>query len=149
MMAVAFASRTLTAAERNYAHLEKEALTFSPIPLWKDFYVTDHKPLTTILNLRKGMPSLAATRLQRWAIILVAYRYEIEFKRNHEHCNADGLSQLPLPNEKSYVPHAVDVFTVAKLDSLPLTAEQIGQATRVDPYSVKFNDLRSQDGHIK
>ena len=138
---VAFASRTLTAAEQNYAQLEKEALAL--IYGIKHFHqylygriftlVTDHKPLTTILNPRKGIPSLAAARLQRWAIILSAYRYEIEFKRTQEHCNADGLSRLPLPNEKAHVPHAVDVFTVAQLDSLPVTAEQIGQATRVDP----------------
>ena len=138
---VAFASRTLTSAERNYAQLEKEALAL--IYGIKHFHqylygrmftlVTDHKPLTTILNPRKGIPSLAAARLQRWAIILSAYRYEIEFKCTQEHCNADGLSRLPLPNEKSHAPQAVDVFTVAQLDSLPVTAEQLGQATRTDP----------------
>ena len=34
---------------------------------------------------------------------------------------------------KSPKSHAVDVFTVAQLDSLPVTAEQLGQATRTDP----------------
>ena len=92
-----------------------------------------HWSLTTILNPRKGIPSLAAARLQRWAIILSTYRYEIEFKCTQEHSNADGLSRLPLPNVKSHKSHAVDVFTVAQLDSLPVTAEQLGQATRNDP----------------
>ena len=85
---VAFVSRTLTSTERNYAQLEKEALAL--IYGVKHFHqylygrmftlVTDHKPLTTILNPRKGIPSLAAARLQRWAIILSVYMYEIEFK---------------------------------------------------------------------
>ena len=138
---VAFASRTLTFAERNYAQLEKEALAL--IYGVKHFHqylygrmftlVTDHKPLTTILNPQKGIPSLAAARLQRWAIILSAYRYEIEFKCTQEHGNADGLSRLPLPNVKSPKLNAADVFTVAQLDSLPVTAEQLGKATRTDP----------------
>ena len=34
---------------------------------------------------------------------------------------------------KSHKSHAIDVFTVAQLDSLPVTAEQLGQATRTDP----------------
>ena len=85
---VAFTSRTLTASERNYAQLEKESLAlvygvqhFHQYLYGRTFtLVTDHKPLTSILNPKKGIPSLAAARLQRWAIILSAYRYEIEFK---------------------------------------------------------------------
>ena len=36
---------------------------------------TDHKPLTKILGPKHGIPSLAAARLQRWALILAAYDY--------------------------------------------------------------------------
>ena len=50
-----------------------------------------------------------------------------------EHSNADGLSRLPLPqNEKSNVRIGVDVFNVAQIDSLPVTAARLGQATRRD-----------------
>ena len=79
----------------------------------------------TILNPRKGIPSLAAARLQHWAIILSAYRYEIEFKCTSEHCNADGLSRLPLTHAELHKSYAVDVFTVTQLDALPVTAEQL------------------------
>lgn len=58
--------------------------------------VTDHKPLMAILGPKKGIPSLAAARLQRWAILLSAYTYDIEFKPTQNHSNVDGLSQLPL-----------------------------------------------------
>ncbi len=85
---VAFASCTLTASERNYPQIEKEALSliygvkkFHTYLYGRSFtIVTDHKPLTAILGPKKGVPPLAAARLQRLAILLSAYSYEIEFK---------------------------------------------------------------------
>ena len=61
--------------------------------------ITDHKPLTTILGPRKGIPPLAAARLQCWAILLSAYKYQIEFRSTTAHGNADCLSRLPLTNQ--------------------------------------------------
>ena len=55
-----------------------------------------HKPLTTIFGHKKGIPAVAAARLQRWAVKLSAYNYQIEFRPTREHSNADGLSRLPL-----------------------------------------------------
>ena len=40
--------------------------------------LTDHKPLTTILGPKKGIPVVAASRLQRWAMLLAAYTYDIQ-----------------------------------------------------------------------
>lgn len=37
--------------------------------------VTDNKPLAVILGLKKGIPVVAAARLQRWVIILAGYEY--------------------------------------------------------------------------
>ena len=47
------------------------------------------------------MPSLAAARLQRWALLLSAYNYQLEFKPTEQHSNADGLSRLPLQSQSS------------------------------------------------
>ena len=101
---VAYASKTLTQSERGYAQLEKEALSL--VYGVKKFHlflygrrftlITDHKPLVTILGPKKGIPTLAAARLQRWALVLAAYQYDIEFRSTKEHCNADGFSRLPL-----------------------------------------------------
>ena len=72
---IAFASRTLSMAEQNYAQLEKEALglvfgvkRFHLYLFGRTFtLVTDHRLLMTILG-----PKTAAARLQRWAIVLLA-----------------------------------------------------------------------------
>ena len=139
---IAFASRTLLASERNYAQVEKEALSlifgvkrFHTYLYGRQFtLVTDHKPLTTILGPQKGVPAMAAARLQRWAVCLSAYSYDIQFRPTSKHQNADGLSRLPL--------HAINaegsvsdpsIFNTRQLESLPVTAVQIASATRTDP----------------
>ena len=58
--------------------------------------ITDHKPLLTIFHPAKGIPETAASRLQRWAIILSAYDFVVQYKPTTKHGNADGLSRLPL-----------------------------------------------------
>jgi len=58
--------------------------------------LTDHKPLLTIFGLKKGTPTVVASRHQRWAIILSAYTFYISYKPTKEHGNADCLSRLSL-----------------------------------------------------
>ena len=107
---IAYASRTLTSTEKNYSQLEKEALSlifgvrkFHQFLYGRRFTLfTDHKPLTTILGPKKGVPPIAAARLQRWALFLSAYNYRIEFKSTTAHANADCLSQLPLPTSSEF-----------------------------------------------
>ena len=138
---IAFASQTLSSSERNYAQLEKEAvsLVFGIKKFHQYLYgrrftlVTDHKPLTAILGPKKSVPPLAAARLQRWAMLLSAYSYDIQFKPMSDHVNADGLSRLPLPEitVEGQSPDAT-IFNVAQIERLPVTAAQIRQATCKD-----------------
>ena len=139
---VAYASRTLLPNEQNYAQVEKEALSlifgvqkFHQYIYGREFtLVTDHRPLTTIFGPKKGVPPLAAARLQRWALLLSAYRYNIEFKPTLAHANADGLSRLPL-KQKAATGNPPDpgVFNVRQLNVLPVTAKQLAAATCTDP----------------
>ena len=102
---IAYASRSLTSAEVNYAQLEKEGLAliygvqkFHQLVYGRSFtLVMDHQPLMAILGSKKGLPTLAAARLQCWAILLAAYQYDLEFRGTAQHCNADGFLRLPLP----------------------------------------------------
>lgn len=139
---VAFASRTLTPAERNYSQLEKEALSivFGVKKFHQFLYgrrftlITDHKPLTTILGPKSGIPTLAAARLQRWAILLSAYSFDIGFRGTKLHANADGLSRLPLPTGgQETAADVASMFNVVQMSSLPLTHLQLKAATRCDP----------------
>ena len=60
--------------------------------------MTDHKPLLAMLG-----PPLAAARMQRWALLLSAHHYEIEYCSTQAHGNADALSRLPLTVNRSEV----------------------------------------------
>lgn len=88
---IAYASCTLSQAECNYAQLEKEALSLifgiKKLHVWPVTLVTDHKPLLCIWGPKQGIPELAAVRLQRWALILVAYtiiRLSFALQKNME-----------------------------------------------------------------
>ena len=117
---IAFASRSLSKSEQNYAQIDKEALAliygvqkFHTYIFGRKFtLVTDHQPLTTILGPKKGIPSVAAARLQRWAILLSAYTYDIEFRNTTAHGTADALSRLPLPRKGPEHPSEVQLCNV-------------------------------------
>ena len=132
---VAYASCTLSQAERNYSQLENEALALIFGTKWFHNYLygrsftlyTDHKPLQGLLNQSKAISTLASARIQRWALTLATYQYKIVYKRGSEISNADGLSRLPLPASSSQtipVP-SEHVLLLEHLSSGPVTATQI------------------------
>ncbi|XP_056135399.1 uncharacterized protein K02A2.6-like, partial [Lampris incognitus] len=103
---IAYASRTLSKAEQNYAQIEREALgiVFGIRKFHQYLYgnkftlLTDHRPLTSILSPVRSTLSMAAARMQHWALLLSAHDYTIEYRKASQHTNADGLSRLPLPD---------------------------------------------------
>jgi hypothetical protein len=101
---IAYASRSLSPAEKNYSQIDREALGI----VWgvKRFHtylygrhfslVTDHKPLLSIFHQEKGISATSAARMQRYALFLSWYDYDIAYKNTKMHGNADSLSRLPL-----------------------------------------------------
>lgn len=98
---IAYTSRSLSPAEKNYSQIEKEglAIVFGVTKFYMYLYGrkftqhTDHKPLLNIFSKDSATPVLAASRLQRWAILLLSYRYD---KSSRATESADALSRLPL-----------------------------------------------------
>ena len=147
---IAYASRSLTAAERKYAHLDKEALAivfgvkhFHQYIYGRPFVIhSDHKPLRYIFDETKQVPLMASARIQRWALTLGAYDYRIRYKSGSDNNNADGLSRLPLPHIPADVPQPAEtVLLMERLDSSPVSAADIRQQTTQDPILSKVRNF--------
>lgn len=138
---VGFASRSLTDAEKNYSQLDREGLAvifglkkFHKYVFGRPFTIlTDHKPLITLFNEMKQVPS-TSLRVQRWALLLRGYEYHIEYRPGQSNGNADCLSRLPLPGPKpSKVKEEERVLLIEELDHSPVTASQVQAWTSKDP----------------
>ena len=61
---------------------------------------TDHTSLLGLFSDKKGIPNMAAARMQRWVILLSAYDYTLKYHSGAENSNADFFSCFP-SNEKT------------------------------------------------
>ena len=115
---IAFASRSLGAAEKKYSQLEKEGLAivfgvkkFHMYLFGRHFeIVSDHKPLQHLFHHTRGTPTMASARIQRWALTLGGYDYSISYKPGDKHGNADLFSRLPLGDTPKTVPDAPETI---------------------------------------
>ena len=78
--------------------------------------------------------------MQRWALVLSAYDYQIKYRRSKEHSNCDALSRPP--HEDSEIGRESEVYNISAIDKyFPITAKDIGKATLLDPVLSKVLDL--------
>lgn len=137
---VSCASRTLTPSECNYSQIDKEALAILFGVSKHHQYVygrrfilrSDHRPLSYIFGKNKGLPQTAASRLQRYAVRLSAYNFDIEFVPSNKNCFADALSRLPLEGQlKKNVDISVSYLHFIE-DKLPVTYQKVQRETKND-----------------
>ncbi|GFW61173.1 retrovirus-related Pol polyprotein from transposon 297 [Trichonephila clavipes] len=94
---IVFLSKKFSKAEQNYSTVERElaAIIFGLKRLkhyldgQKFIIETDHNPLRYLNKMGSTNP-----RLQRWALSLQPFNFEIKHKPGRLHGNADGLSRL-------------------------------------------------------
>ena len=116
---IAYASRSLTKAERNYSTTDCEALAlvwaveyFRVYLLGRKFtLVTDHCPLVYLKTVRnpKG-------RIARWLLHLSEYDWSIQHREGSSHGNGDGLTRIQCKNDveqselaKERTEHLIDI----------------------------------------
>jgi len=95
---VAYASRTLPKAERNYCVTRKELLAVVEFVKQFRHYMqgpkfrirTDHAPLRSVLQVKESEGQLA-----RWIEFMSSFSYEIEYRVGQRHQSADALSRRP------------------------------------------------------
>ncbi|KAK7877730.1 hypothetical protein WMY93_030544 [Mugilogobius chulae] len=131
---VAFASRSLSDAERKYSIVEKEALACIWAAekwrtwLWgrKFLLRTDHQALTTLLTTKGN--NRAGLRIARWSARLLEFDYDVEYRSGSLNHVADCLSRLPLPE--------TDTACAAEVESVV--------AILTDLNAVSEDDFRSE-----
>ena len=137
---IAYASRSLTKAECGYSQLDKEALAiifglnrFYNYVYGRKFTIyTDHKPLVRLLGPKEKLPSVAAARLQRWALQLAAFNYDLKFKRTEENGNADCLSRLPRSGGQGERDQEAQLFNLRQIEAVPVSASEIRKSMARD-----------------
>ena len=145
---IAFASKTLSKAERGNAQVEKEGLSivygirkFNQYLSGRHFTIlTDHKPLLTIFGPDKSLPVMSLQRLQRWALLLMGHDYDIRYRSSAEHSNADALSRLPAGPDVAFdreeevgaITAEVQQIAAEVINEFPITSKLVGECTNKD-----------------
>lgn len=117
---VAYASRSLKPAERNYpAHkLECLALKWAVTDKFHDYLygatfdvVTDNNPLTYVNTTAK----LDAAG-QRWVAALANYNFSLKYRAGSQNSDADGMSRIPRQTEESVQPLLKSIVLVSSTE---------------------------------
>ena len=95
---------------------------------------TDHKPLLGMIGEEKPIPLMASPRVTRWAVLLSAYKYRLQYVPGTKQGHCDGLSRLPQGAKCMNLPvPAETVHLMDVIDASPVTSEQIRYHTARDP----------------
>ena len=148
---ISFASRSLSAAEKNYSALDHEACAvrkFHRYLIGRKFCILiDHKPLIYLFSETKSTPQMSSSRRLRWSLELGAYDYRIQYQAGSDNQNADSL--WGTPDEPGKVMDA-NVLLLEELDHAPVKAADVQHWTQTDCVlsQVKSCVLRGWPTHV-
>jgi hypothetical protein len=145
LVPIAYASRTLTEAERRYSQIEKECLAsvfacekFSKYLIGLDKFEleTDHKPLVPLMSTKDI--DCTPIRCQRLLLRLMRFNFEVRHVPGKELVIADALSRSPVPHspEDEELSDEVTAYVDSVMTSKPVTTrrmEALRAATVHDP----------------
>ena len=151
MQPIQFASRSLTRAKQKYSQIEREGIgiffavkRFYPFLFGRKFtLVTDNKPLAAIISPRKDIPAVAAERIQRWAMYLSGFNYDVRYRSSAQNANADWLSRLPTQHDDPGTSTDEDVALVLGVGVLPVSSEQIKTVLGVGVLPVSSEQIKT------
>ena len=132
---VAYASRSLTASEKNYGQIEKEMLAIQwGCTKFHDYIYglesvtveTDHKPIEALY--RKPL-SAAPPRIQRMQLKLQKYALKVFWKKGTELVMADSLSRAPVVSCDDN--SDVDEYEVHSVGYLPISDIRMNELKQV------------------
>ena len=138
---IAYASRALSEAEKNYSVIQRECLAimygvkqFRHYLLGRSFnLITDHAPLQWLSGQK--MEGLLA----RWALALQEFDFHIVYRKGAQHGNVDALSRR--------MPHA---HVSAATSCVPYPKDELQHEQKQDPHiqiiwqALKSNQIRPQ-----
>ncbi len=99
---IAYGSRTLTKAEKNYCVTDRELLSLKYFMEYYRHYLlgkrfiarVDHQAIKWIFSFKNPK-----NRVARWQEVLSQYDFEIQFRPGCRHGNADGMSRGSQPSD--------------------------------------------------
>ena len=139
---IVYHSRSLSDSEKNYAQIDREALAiilgltkFNQY-IWGRLVtiVTDHKPLLGLLGPNKPVPQMISPRMQRWALKLSGFEYDLVYRPGPSIPEAEALSRLPPGPAPINMPVPGDTIHIMQhMDMSPVASADVRKETARDP----------------
>ena len=99
----------------------------------------DHNPLKKLFGSNSPIPENCSARIQRWALRLSQFQFNVEYIKGSDNINSDFLSRLPLKETAEINEPFELIFSIKSLENMPITCHDIMLHTDRDQNLSKLN----------